>query len=62
MRNGPKVNKDWSNVDFSIDWKATPVMVLEEVNDCLKQHGLEFVRHATDSDQYAFSLKPVKVE
>lgn len=42
---------------FSIDWKAGPVTVIDEVNALLKARGLIFALVETNSDEYEFALE-----
>lgn len=39
------------------DWKASPHEVLEEVDDLLKEHGLEIVLVDDDSDTHCFYVR-----
>ena len=60
MRTGPDAAADHSNVDIVVDYKASPVEVLAAANKLLLELRMEFIRHETGGDDYAFSLHVMK--
>jgi len=61
MRRGKKLEfdgNDFVNFDgFIVDWNDSPENIAEGFNQLLKLHGIEVLRHETDSDSYAFSIR-----
>ena len=58
MREGEKAESCAAQV-INITDTDTPLQALNAANFLLKEYGVEFINHATDSDYYCFSLQPI---
>jgi len=48
------------NIVRFCDWKEMPMTVLEDIDDLLKPFDLEIVVYTAESDDYEFSIMPIK--